>query len=70
MSSEIKSPTVGLIAMVLAEDGATVAAGEVVAQVECMKTFFDVAAPTAGVVKWNIEPGSQVAQDEILGVVE
>lgn len=66
----IRSPMVGMVSMVFVETGATVAKDERVAEIECMKTFFGVTAPKAGVLKLRIEPGSYVGQDEVLGWVE
>jgi biotin carboxyl carrier protein len=60
----------GTLSYWLVEDGAAVQEGEHVADVECMKVFFPVYAPAAGVLRYAAKLGEVLAQDQVLALVE
>ncbi|MFC9896566.1 acetyl/propionyl/methylcrotonyl-CoA carboxylase subunit alpha [Nocardia sp. NPDC127579] len=64
--AEIRSPMPGSVIAVLAEAGATVAAGDPVVVVEAMKMEHTLTAPTAGTVEILATAGSQVRLDQPL----
>jgi biotin carboxyl carrier protein len=54
----------GTLALLHVEDGATVTEGEALCEIEAMKTFLRVPAPTAGSVRWLVELGETVGEDD------
>ncbi|MDA8253007.1 MAG: acetyl-CoA carboxylase biotin carboxyl carrier protein subunit [Rhodospirillales bacterium] len=66
----IHPPIVGVVAQWLVEDGALVAEGEIVCQVESMKVFFEARAPVAGTLRHRVELGEVIGQEDVLAVVE
>lgn len=66
----VLSPIVGAVAQWSVEDGAQVEADEVVGQVESMKVFFEVRAPAAGTLRYRVELGEVVGQDDVIAVIE
>ncbi|MGN6189478.1 MAG: carboxyl transferase domain-containing protein [Conexibacter sp.] len=67
----IESPLTGVVAEVLAEEGAGVRAGAAVLVVEAMKMHHEVVAPAAGVVReLAVAVGEQVAEGQRLFRVE
>lgn len=70
-SGSLLAPMPGTVVSVKVEQGATVAAGDVVLVLEAMKMQHSVTAPHAGTVtQIDVEPGAQVASGEVLAVVE
>jgi acetyl-CoA/propionyl-CoA carboxylase biotin carboxyl carrier protein len=66
----VRSPMPGTVAAVKAADGDEVAAGQPLVIVEAMKMEHTVTAPVDGVVSGlTVQPGAQVALDEVLAVV-
>ncbi|GAA4629907.1 acetyl-CoA carboxylase biotin carboxylase subunit [Actinoallomurus vinaceus] len=66
----VRSPMPGTVAAVKAADGDEVVAGQPLVIVEAMKMEHTVTAPVDGVVSGlTVEPGAQVALDEVLAVV-
>ncbi|MCO6010761.1 acetyl/propionyl-CoA carboxylase subunit alpha [Actinoallomurus purpureus] len=66
----VRSPMPGTVAAVKAADGDEVAAGQALVIVEAMKMEHTVTAPVDGVVSGlTVQPGAQVALDEVLAVV-
>jgi acetyl-CoA/propionyl-CoA carboxylase biotin carboxyl carrier protein len=66
----VRSPMPGTVAAVKAADGDEVTAGQPLVVVEAMKMEHTVTAPVDGVVSGlTVEPGAQVALDEVLAVV-
>jgi acetyl-CoA/propionyl-CoA carboxylase, biotin carboxylase, biotin carboxyl carrier protein len=66
----IISPLVGTVCSQLCEDGATVAAGEHVVEIEAMKMMFPLAAPVGGKVRFTVSLGQVVGQDDVVAVIE
>jgi acetyl-CoA/propionyl-CoA carboxylase biotin carboxyl carrier protein len=69
-TTECRAELAGTIAVQLVEDGAQVAAGEKIVEIECMKTLWGVSAPCAGVVRHKVQLGHVVAQDQVVAVIE
>ncbi|MEV5707538.1 biotin carboxylase N-terminal domain-containing protein [Actinoallomurus sp. NPDC052274] len=66
----VRSPMPGTVAAVKAADGDEVVAGQPLVIVEAMKMEHTVTAPVDGVVgELTVQPGAQVALDEVLAVV-
>ncbi|MCO5967695.1 ATP-binding protein [Actinoallomurus soli] len=66
----VRSPMPGTVAAVKAADGDEVVAGQPLVIVEAMKMEHTVTAPVDGVVGGlTVQPGAQVALDEVLAVV-
>lgn len=63
-------PIVGAVAQWLVEDGTRVETDEVIAQVESMKVFFEVRAPVAGILRYRVELGEIVGQEDAVAVIE
>ncbi|HET9421865.1 MAG TPA: biotin carboxylase N-terminal domain-containing protein [Nocardioides sp.] len=69
-SGSLLAPMPGTVVSVAVEQGARVAAGDVVLVLEAMKMQHTVTAPTAGTVtEIDVQPGAQVAAGEVLAVV-
>ncbi len=51
----------------LAEDGATVAEGDVIAEIETAKALVEVNAPAAGTLRRVAAAGDMVAADTVIG---
>ena len=69
-SGSLLAPMPGTVVRVDVEQGAQVAAGDVVLVLEAMKMQHTVTAPTAGTVtEIDVRPGDQVAAGEVLAVV-
>jgi propionyl-CoA carboxylase alpha chain len=69
-SGSLLAPMPGTVVKVAVEQGARVAAGDVVLVLEAMKMQHTVTAPTAGTVtEIDVRPGAQVASGEVLAVV-
>lgn len=67
---EVRAEMTGSIALRRVDDGAMVEAGEAIAEIECMKTFWPLNAPVAGIVRHKVELGAVVGQDEVVAVIE
>jgi biotin carboxyl carrier protein len=68
--TEVRATMSGTVAVLSVPDGATVAEGEAIAEIECMKTFWPATAPCAGIVRFAVRVGEMVAQDQVLAVIE
>lgn len=68
--SHLVSPVMGTVASFFVDDGAEVAAGDTVVEIESMKTFFSVAAETAGIVRLKVALGEVVGEDDVLAEIE
>jgi biotin carboxyl carrier protein len=70
-SREVRSPTGGVVSVVHRQSGDTVAAGDEIIFVECMKMEIPVACEYAGrIVAVHVKPGDSVSEDQVLAVVE
>ena len=68
---EVESEVTGNVWKVLLEEGATVAAGDVIVILESMKMEIPVEAPVAGTVtEICVEVEEQVEEDQLIAVVE
>lgn len=65
----VQSPVVGSISQQHVGDGAPVIAGEVIGEIECMKTLFGIVAPCDGVVKWIAGLGVFVGEGETIAEI-
>ena len=66
---ELRAEIPGTLALYHCESGAHVEAGEPIAEIECMKTFFTLNAPEAGVVAFVLDLGAVVGQDEVIATI-
>jgi biotin carboxyl carrier protein len=67
---EVRAEMTGSLALRHADDGAMVEQGETIVEIECMKTFWPITAPVAGIVRHKVELGAVVGQDEVVAVIE
>ena len=68
---EVPSPLTGVVVEVIADDGATVAAGASVLLLEAMKMHQEVAAPASGIVReLAVAVGDQVQEGQPLFQLE
>ena len=66
----VKSPMPGTILKVIAGQGQTVKAGDVIIILESMKMENEIAAPVSGVInKVSVENGDNVATDDVLAFI-
>jgi biotin carboxyl carrier protein len=66
----IRAPMPGLVANVLAAEGAAVQRGQTVVVLEAMKMENDLTAPRAGIVKAvHVAKGQTVGQNDVLAVI-
>ena len=61
---------IGVLAEWLVDDGATVAEGDHIANLESMKTYFPVYAPCSGTLRYKVDTGEIAGQEEPLAQVE
>jgi pyruvate/2-oxoglutarate dehydrogenase complex dihydrolipoamide acyltransferase (E2) component len=62
--------TEGVVATWFVDDGATVAAGQLLAEVQVTKVSDEVKAPEAGVLHHEVDEGAVVAQGARIGSIE
>lgn len=67
---DVFPPTVASMCEWVVEDGATVEKDEHIATVESMKTMFPVYAPESGVLRYKVELGETVGQEDVIAVIE
>lgn len=60
----------GVVATWFSRDGETVAAGQVIAELQVDKVSYDVEAPTAGVLRTLVAEEAEVAQGERIAVID
>ena len=64
---EVRSPSPGVLLQFLVEAGASAAAGDELAIIECMKLEIPVQAPATGtVLELKVEVGDRVNEDDVL----
>lgn len=67
---DLRADMVGSVALFHLEDGATVATGEQIMDIECMKVFYPVVATVAGVVRLRVVLGAVVGQGDVVASIE
>jgi biotin carboxyl carrier protein len=67
---DVVSEMIGSVALRRVDDGAKVEAGDAIVDIECMKTFWPIHAPVAGIVTHRVDLGAVVGQDEVVAVIE
>ena len=67
---QVRSPQMGTIATLLAEDGAAVEAGQEILEIEAMKMFNLVETDTGGIVRYRCEVGEVVNEGDLLAEIE
>ncbi|MDG2429072.1 MAG: acetyl-CoA carboxylase biotin carboxyl carrier protein subunit [Acidimicrobiales bacterium] len=68
---ELESPVTGVVWKVVAVPGSTIAAGDPVVFVECMKMEIPVEATTGGkVTKILVSEGDHISEDDPVAVIE
>ena len=68
--TQITSPVVGTLALLHVENGATVAAGETIGEVESMKMYLGLVTSVGGVVRWRYNLGEIVGEGDVIAEVE
>ena len=54
----------------LVPDGESVEKGDLIGRVESMKTMYDIHAPASGVLRYNVDLGEVVGQEDAIAVIE
>lgn len=67
---EVRAFSDGMVAVCLAEDGAAVAEGEALIEIEAFKMFTRIEAPAAGIVHYRVALGELVGDNDLLAVIE
>lgn len=65
----IRTPVVGTLSIIYADEGATVDAGDTVGECESMKLFFPLVAPVAGTVHWRFNLGEIVGETDVIAEI-
>ena len=65
-SSKVLAPIFGTLALFYAEEGASVEKGDVLAEIEAMKTFYRVESPASGVLHWRYSLGEVIGEGDWL----
>lgn len=68
--AEIRATIPGTVSVLNVADGAHVAGGDNVAEIECMKTLWALSAPIAGTVRLCVVLGEIVGQDQLIATIE
>lgn len=66
----VRSILPGAITVFHVDDGDRVQNGDPILAIECMKQQTDFPAPAAGVVRFKVELGDVVEQDQVLAEIE
>ena len=66
---EVLSPTFGTLGLLHVDDGSLVAEGEMLGEVEVMKTFHRIIAPVAGTLTWLVGLGEVVGEGDVLAEI-
>lgn len=69
-SVDVHSPLTGSVNLVYVENGARVAAGDRLVEVECMKTLWPVDAPADGIVSLHVSPGEVVGENQLIATID
>jgi acetyl-CoA carboxylase/biotin carboxylase 1 len=67
--TQLRSPSPGKLVRYLIESGDHVNAGDAYAEIEVMKMIMPVTASESGIVQFMKQPGQQLAQGELLGIL-
>lgn len=68
---DVHAGIIGAVAMLHVEDGARVGWGDTIMDIECMKVFYAVQAPAAGIVRLGrVALGQVVGESDIVATVE
>jgi biotin carboxyl carrier protein len=67
----LRSPTGGIVSVIHKQPGDTVAEGDEIIFIECMKMEIPVVVEHAGrLAAVNVRPGDSVTEDQVLAVIE
>lgn len=69
MIREVTFESDGTLSYLEVEDGAQVEAGDRIAEVECMKTFWPLTAPIAGKVTFRLKLGDFVGHGDVVAII-
>lgn len=69
-TAKVTAMTVGSVSQMHAASGSIIKAGESIGEIECMKTLFAIYAPCDGVLRWLVDIGAFVGQDEAIAEIE
>ncbi|RSH85904.1 acetyl-coenzyme-A carboxylase [Apiotrichum porosum] len=67
--TQLRSPSPGKLVRYLIESGEHVDSGDAYAEIEVMKMIMPVTATESGIVQFMKQPGQQLAQGELLGIL-
>ena len=67
--TDIKAPVAGTLLRHAVSEGANVKKGDTVIIVESMKMELEVKAPADGTINFTVQPGSQIAADQVIATI-
>lgn len=67
--TDIKAPVAGTLLRHAVSEGANVKKGDTVIMVESMKMELEVKAPADGTINFTVQPGSQIAADQVIATI-
>ncbi len=67
--TEVLSPIFGQLGLVHVEDGAVVAEGDELGEIEAMKMYTRFFAPTSGTLTWVVELGEIVGEGDVVAEI-
>lgn len=66
----VQSTLPGVISYLHVDDGSTIAEGDRVLAIECMKQMHDITAPIAGTIRLRVALGDLVEQQQVIFEIE
>ena len=67
--TDVKAPVAGTLLKHVVANGANVKKGDTVIMVESMKMELEVKAPADGTINFTVQPGSQIAADQVIATI-
>ena len=67
---EVRASIPGTVSVLSVPDGAAVDQGEILLEIECMKTLWPLSAPATGIVRFDVQICEVVAQEQLVATVE
>ena len=67
--TDVKAPVAGTLLKHVVANGASVKKGDTVIMVESMKMELEVKAPADGTINFTVQPGSQIAADQVIATI-
>lgn len=69
-ASSVKAELAGSLATTHVLSGAAVQSGEIIGEIESMKSFWPIYASASGVLTWAVGLGQAIGQDDLIATIE